>query len=256
MGRQLKRVPLDFDHPINTPWEGYLNPFYALAGKCEHCENGYSPAGKMLNDLWYGHIPFKPEDNGSVPYLPTDEPIRTFAERNVSFNSDYYGTGERDIVFEAERLCKLFNSSWSHHLNERDVRALVKAGRLMDFTHTFKAGEGWKKKKDFVMPTPQQVNDWNLRGMGYDSCNNWVCVDAECKRIGVPSNCIWCGGGMTIWTSKEVEQQCEDWKQTEPPEGDGYQLWENVSEGSPITPVFATPEELANYLISDEYFMG
>lgn len=40
----------------------------------------------------------------------------------------------------------------------------------------------------------------------------------------------------------------------EPPEGyefekkKGYQLWENITEGSPISPVFKTPEELAKYL--------
>jgi hypothetical protein len=32
------------------------------------------------------------------------------------------------------------------------------------------------------------------------------------------------------------------------PTGPGYQMWETVSEGSPISPVFATPEELARWL--------
>ena len=34
----------------------------------------------------------------------------------------------------------------------------------------------------------------------------------------------------------------------DPPEGDGYQLWETTSEGSPMSPVFQTPEELAEWL--------
>ena len=34
----------------------------------------------------------------------------------------------------------------------------------------------------------------------------------------------------------------------EPPEGDGWQMWENVSEGCPISPVFKTPEKLARWL--------
>lgn len=33
-----------------------------------------------------------------------------------------------------------------------------------------------------------------------------------------------------------------------PPDGEGYQVWETVSEGSPISPVFKTPEELATYM--------
>lgn len=34
----------------------------------------------------------------------------------------------------------------------------------------------------------------------------------------------------------------------EPPEGEGWQVWETVSEGSPTTPVFATREELIEHL--------
>ena len=29
MGRELKRVPLDFQWPENKVWDGYLNPHYA-----------------------------------------------------------------------------------------------------------------------------------------------------------------------------------------------------------------------------------
>jgi len=44
-------------------------------------------------------------------------------------------------------------------------------------------------------------------------------------------------------------EDCSDqaWKPTEPPMGDGYQLWETTSEGSPISPVFSTPEALAEW---------
>jgi len=34
----------------------------------------------------------------------------------------------------------------------------------------------------------------------------------------------------------------------EPPEGVGWQMWEDTSEGSPISPVFKTAEELAQWL--------
>lgn len=35
----------------------------------------------------------------------------------------------------------------------------------------------------------------------------------------------------------------------DPPQGEGWQLWENVSEGSPVTPVFATKGELVEHLV-------
>lgn len=36
--------------------------------------------------------------------------------------------------------------------------------------------------------------------------------------------------------------------QIEIPRGDAYQMWETTSEGSPISPTFNTPEELAKWL--------
>lgn len=45
-----------------------------------------------------------------------------------------------------------------------------------------------------------------------------------------------------------LSHDCPD-VEVQPPTGDGYQLWETVSEGSPISPVFATPEELARWLV-------
>ena len=39
----------------------------------------------------------------------------------------------------------------------------------------------------------------------------------------------------------------DDFIGTEPPKGNGYQLWETVSEGSPSSPVFKTAEELAKW---------
>ena len=34
----------------------------------------------------------------------------------------------------------------------------------------------------------------------------------------------------------------------DPPAGEGWQVWENVSEGSPVSPVFATKEALIEHL--------
>lgn len=49
-------------------------------------------------------------------------------------------------------------------------------------------------------------------------------------------------------TAPNSLQDRDAWEETPPPEGEGYQVWETVSEGSPISPVFATPEELARYM--------
>ena len=43
---------------------------------------------------------------------------------------------------------------------------------------------------------------------------------------------------------------CSGCSAIEPPEGTGYQLWETVSEGSPVSPVFETKEKLCKWLSS------
>ena len=44
---------------------------------------------------------------------------------------------------------------------------------------------------------------------------------------------------------------CPVLSQLEPPQGEGYQLWETISEGSPMSPVFDTPEKLARWLVDN-----
>lgn len=253
MGRELKRVDVGFQWPINKVWSGYLNPHYT-AKECSHCGgSGYSPEAKHLADLWYGYVPFKPEDRGSIPFTPDDEAVMAFATRNVTRAPEFYGSGKMAIHIEAIRLCALWNNSWSHHLNSDDINALVAADRLYDFTHTFDPVNRWKKKDPAYLPTPREVNIWSISGLGHDSINQWVCVKAECARKGVSYTCDECGGAGNHWPSPEAKQTYEDWEPTEPPAGDGYQIWETVSEGSPISPVFATPELLAGHMTKTKW---
>ena len=94
---------------------------------------------------------------------------------------------------------------------------------------------------------------WSIGGLGHDSINNWVVIKAECKRLGVSDTCAHCGGEGEIWPSPEAKQAAEDWKPIQPPKGDGYQIWETVSEGSPISPVFSTPEDLARHMATTSW---
>ena len=253
MGRELKRVALDFNWPIDTTWHGYINPHH-VAAKCAHCDGtGSSPAAKRLSDQWYGYTSFKPEDRGSAPYAPTYPAIWAFAKRNCERTPDFYGDGDAAIMREAKRLVAMWNKQWCHHLNTDDVAALVEEGRLHDLTHTWERGKGWQKIEPPVIPTPQQVNDWSMSGMGHDSINRWVCVKAECKRLGTSETCAHCDGEGEIWPSAEAKQLYDDWKPTKPPAGDGYQIWETVSEGSPISPVFSTPEDLAKHMATTRW---
>lgn len=244
MSREVKRVPMGWDWPMKKTWEGYLNPHWT-AKECHVCGgNGGSPQYRTLKDRWYGQAPFSPV----VPF-PVDHPrILALAERNCEHSPGFYGSGAASITREARRLAEHFNSQWHHHLGVDDVAALIEAGRLIDFTSEFIPGKGWVKKEPFTMPTPAEVNEWSLSGLGHDSINCHVVIGAVCEKEGWPTNCEHCEGHGHIWPNKEDEAVYEAWKNYEPPIGEGWQMWETTSEGSPMSPIFSTPEELAQWL--------
>ena len=252
MGREIKRISMDFDWPLNKIWDGYVNPHYKTK-KCQKCDgSGYSEIARLLKDKWYGHTHFKPEGRDSESFLPNNRIIQMLATRNTERNPEFYGSGKFAIDQEATRLCRLFNTQWMHHLNNLDIEALVKAERLHDFTHNW-TNDGWQQKDPPYIPSAKEVNEWSISGFGHDSINCYIIIEEECKRLRINSVCEDCQGEGDIWPDQESRYFYETWQKTEPPEGDGYQLWETVSEGSPISLVFKTPEELATYLISDEY---
>lgn len=221
MGRELKRVPLDFDWPIGQVWKGYLNPYSAQG--CKPCRgSGFNPATKKLSDDWYTHL-----------------------------RSD----GEE---------------GWQYHLEQEDVDALVAEGRLWDFVRVpvtpeqeevvkkkiEAGGNSWLPYDNGYKPTAEEVNKWARTGMGHDALNHWICVRARAKRLGVFGSCPHCKGEGVVWYSEEIKKLSEEWERCEPPSGDGYQLWETTSEGSPKSPVFNSIEELCKWCAENATTFG
>ena len=214
MGREIKRVSPKFNWPLDIVWKGFINPYSAT--RCKICDgSGLNKATKQLSDDWY------------------------------SFD-------------KTERY-----AGWCYHLEQEDVNALVKGGRLWDFTHVpindeqrevvrkrIEAGNNsWLPYENGRIPTADEVNEWSKHGMGHDSINQWICVEARAKRLGIYGKCEHCEGHGEYYCQKKYRKLAENWKPIPPPKGKGYQLWETVSEGSPITPVFETKEELVDYLV-------
>lgn len=242
-------MPLDFDWPLNKVWSGFLLPDELGEETCAVCDgSGYSGYARMLNARWYGHIPFDPAETGSKPYTTETPEVRAFAERNLAHSPQYYGTGFLARDREARRLADLFNSQWSHHLDQTDVDALVESGRLVDFTHTWVKGDGWQPIEPVPTVTPEQVNAWSMVGFGHDSINASIVVRARCERDGQPVECADCGGHGSREKYEGQRAEAEAWEAAEPPTGDGWQLWETTSEGSPISPVFPSGDELAEWM--------
>ena len=62
------------------------------------------------------------------------------------------------------------------------------------------------------------------------------------------TECKHCDGSGEYWISNDLKMIHEAWEPTEPPSGDGYQAWEDVTEGSPISPVFESKNLLLQFL--------
>jgi hypothetical protein len=248
MSREVRRVPIDFDWPLGKVWDGYLLPDRFAENACPDCARGYSPQAQDLHDLWWGDVPFDPQSTGSTLLTHETAVVRAFAERSVERAPDFYGTGEDAIVEEASRLAGLWNGQWQHHLAQEDVDALIAADRLIALTHTWTRETGWQKIEPPVTPTATEVNEWSLYGMGHDGINESVVLQARCERDGIELACATCGGRAVLEAYEGQRAEAAAWEPTEPPTGDGYQLWSTVSDGSPVTPVFATAEELIDHL--------
>ena len=141
MGRELKRVPMDFDWPIHQTWKGYICPY--SSHPCKACKDhpGYSKEAQQIrHDFW-------------------------------SNNSALIGSRET-------------------------------------YQHVIKT----------------------------------------CEERGVSANCTACNGEGEFWHSEEIKNLAENFEGYDPPSGEGFQLWETTSEGSPISPVFPSLEELCQWL--------
>jgi len=139
--------------------------------------------------------------------------------------------------------------AWNDKITQDEVQALVDKERLWDFTHTWTSGEGWKRREDNYIPTADEVNAAQHKGsLSHDAIDRFILIEARAKRFGVFGKCPVCNGEGTLPHPNEaIRKLHEEWKEYEPPTGDGYQLWETCSEGSPITPVFASAELLADW---------
>lgn len=198
MGREVRRVPLDFKWPLKMLWKGFMSPYHAQ--KCDVCDGqGLNPATKKIAD-------------------------------------EFYAFGNRE-------------ARWCEKITQDEVDALIKAGRLWDFTRTWTKDEGWVTRDPPVTPTAEQVNTWQAgRGMGHDGINRWILIEARARRLGVWGKCWICNGEGDHYCHERYRRLADKWEPIKPPEGTAYQLWETVSEGSPISLPFETPEELARWL--------
>lgn len=192
MGREVRRVPLDFDWPLDELWEGYLLPDRLREDDCPDCDG----RGTTAAHQW---------------------------------------------VEQIAALCLLLNQD----LNSQQQ------GRPM---HPYFNDTGSRAGR---RPSPDIAEfAIGLAGRGepgrfHDSIDNWNATDKLIEAAGLDpevwGKCQSCGGHGTTERYPGQREDAEAWEPHDPPEGEGWQLWSTTTEGHPMTPVFATDEELADY---------
>lgn len=189
MGRELKRVPLDFAWPMDERWHGYLNPHYE---ECKTCGGSGSTVAKRRLDDLVSLLMLSGSDAARGKCHPYLEEAPLYETRSM--------TCGQDMVELTSAL----------------------AGRSSSF-------------------------------MGYDSVARWSATRKIIAAAGLPEKWGTCLGCDGHGIPRDKYEAYEAWSRSDPPTGEGFQIWETVSEGSPISPVFATAEELARHMATTSW---
>lgn len=226
MGREIKRVPLDFDWPIDKVWEGFLSPDTYDENPCPTCYQvnylgerisgtGSTPAAKWLEAALY-LVGMMADDIRAQSFAGTKHQFTQHGDDRSKLHP-YLADLQRINVYEKRRP-------------SADILELVN-GLIGRNTVSFGTGT------DFA----------------------YKALDALKAAAGVDEKWGWCptcDGHGSIEKYEGQRAEAEAWQPIEPPVGDGWQVWETVSEGSPISPVFASREDLIEWLMSPAYTWG
>ena len=193
MGREIKRVPLDWDWPLNTVWEGRVLPA-ALEGRpCDACVgSGQTAFAWWLQKLSY-LIGMLADD---VTEQQRGRPLHPY-------------------------LAHLSNGPYGQRPGSDAVDFFVGLGVPAERIH-------------------------------FGGDHHYAAMRALLKQSGVSATCPACKGegGFEAYPGQDAEREAWYDAPHEPPKGEGWQVWETVSDGSPVTPVFPTAQALAEHLAS------
>lgn len=238
MGRELKRVPLDFDWPIRKVWEGYINPHWKpCPADNVDCFGGATAAGKWLDAVTRFIALLGEESLANTP-----ESLAHFQRVGRIYPHPYLEewsqAPRREIPREAHQRIRAIENERERfaelrrHLSAHPLKLLPLTAELAELVQGLCgknppplgcSSSGWAIQKQ-IRKLARVGEDWGVCGV--------------------------CGGEGIDPAAKEVY---EAWQRTGPPTGEGWQLWETVTEGSPVSPVFATEEKFVRYLVDEGY---
>jgi hypothetical protein len=142
---------------------------------------------------------------------------------------------------------------WENHLVQEEVDELLRLGYLITLTHE-RGESGWIPRENVPELTAQFINSCQKHipfGL-FDSFDRFTVTEIRAKRLGVFGKCPNCKGRGELKLPRKMKKRFRNWEPYDPPAGEGYQLWETCTEGSPYTPVFATLDELATWCVEND----
>lgn len=267
MGRQLYRVPLDFDAPLDEVWKGYVRPPVERCGWCRG--SGRSSAGRLWEEFRRLFLMAAEDSRLKLQKTPL-EPYPEGSRDHIVLHSHALSMGPRwpwPHLDPVETILKAagFDSTWATDVEKNIIRCLA----MVDVPETFYRPEYLPRGRACIHP--------RLAANGI----NWVgdrfyklaeALGAEPGLLGYTGECYDMHLAVSRQAGEEIVEEplswrdepwlattwdlcpvCKgepetetdpDWEKEEPPLGDGFQLWTTTSEGSPISPVFETLEEL------------
>lgn len=215
MGRELKRVPLDFSWPLNKVWDGYINHEHRPCPEDgQSCFDGYTGGARWLERI--------------LRLLTT----AAMESRGISSRKEMLARQEqeqkRSRIYPHPYLRNMPNAPYS----------LRPGADILDSS----SYEITPITEDLVQLI-ERITGKSTQTHPHDD-EPWDLRDHLLQAAGVPSTwgqCPVCNGDCV---DPAVKDKVDAWQRTNPPTGSGFQLWGTTNEGSPLSPVFATLDEL------------
>ena len=226
MGRELRRVPLDFDWPLNKVWKGFINPRYKKCPEDQKtCFTGQTADRCWLDAIcWF--ITTVADDA-----LDGGRRLKNGGKWPHPYLSEFQQAPHHSPPSKlgmAESLRWLQNKQAINELVLPPTKAFVEFYKALtkeqESFFGFMGGSGTYRIEQALLRAAGLPDDWGLCPV--------------CKGEG---------------QDPAVKEAYDSWKAEDPPTGEGWQLWETVSEGSPISPVFPTRDTFIAYLVKEGY---
>ncbi len=167
------------------PWQTdllKLNPSYVSWGPHEDYmgKEGEGWDSRVIKEKWSEFGPWGLDEmNECVNFYFS---VNRAAKECPCCGGNGYHPDAHGVVNSFYRHMNDAGEHWNDKITDDEVKALLDAGRLMD----------WTRKG--ITPTATEVNAaQNQRGfMGHDAINRWILIEARLKRLGLPKTCVEC----------------------------------------------------------------